>query len=84
VTDIDRLPCSALVTKRGIKNSADFMDFFSALLGDVINGDVDNASASVACMIGDRMLALAKLQLHAGTSSPDVDPIVAARRALKA
>lgn len=60
----DSKPISGLVSQRGIKTSADFADFMSALMDDVVNGRIEPAAATAACKAGESLLGVVRMQLN--------------------
>lgn len=64
VDDPDNVPLSALVAQRGIKTSYDFADFMSGLMSDLVENRIDTEVAKTACMAGDKLLQVVRLQLQ--------------------
>lgn len=60
------IPVSTLVAQRGIRTSADFADFMGALMCDLVQGSIQPEVAKAACLAGDKLLAIAKMQLEYG------------------
>jgi hypothetical protein len=55
-------PTSAMISSRGIKTAKDFVDFFGALMDDLVSNRIDPDTARSACMAGDVMLRVVKMQ----------------------
>ncbi|HWF62899.1 MAG TPA: hypothetical protein VN666_21685 [Nitrospira sp.] len=55
-------PTSAMVSSRGIKTSKDFVDFFGALMDDLVSSRIDAETAKAACGAGEVMLKAVKMQ----------------------
>lgn len=65
----ERSLCS-LVGERGIKTSSDFVDFFTALMVDVAQGNVDAQDATAICKAGDKALRIVEIELQYGAGQP--------------
>lgn len=51
----------------GIKTAQDFANVMSALMADVLGGQVSTGRANAACNVGRQMLRAVELQLKYGT-----------------
>lgn len=71
--DADRIPLSSLVGERGIKTTKDFADFMGALMADLVAGRIDYETAKGACMAGDKIIQVAKLQMEYSKLTGDGD-----------
>lgn len=63
-------PLSALVGQRGIKTTSDFAEFFTALMTDVVEGNVDAQDATAICKAGDKVLRVVELEYQHGAGQP--------------
>lgn len=66
----DERPLSALVGERGVKTTSDFAEFFTALMTDVVNGNVDAQDATAVCKAGDKVLRVLELEYQHGSGQP--------------
>jgi hypothetical protein len=62
--DPDNKPISSIVGERGIKTSGDFADFMSGLMADLVSGRIGPDVAKAACMAGEALLRVSKMQLE--------------------
>ncbi len=60
------VPHSVELGKRGIRTSQDFANVMSALMADVLSGEVSTGRANAACNVGRQMLRAVELQLKFG------------------
>ena len=62
--------CLAIATKEGgIKTGKDFAQFMSALMGDLISGDVTPGVGNAACNAGGKLLKVVEMQHRYGVRS---------------
>lgn len=54
------------VARRGIKSGAEFADFMSGLMSDLIEGKVSPQVANAACNAGGKLLKVVDLQYRYG------------------
>lgn len=69
-------PLSVLVSERGIKTSSDFADFMGALMADVVSGRIKPEVAKAACLAGDKLLQVAKMQIAHGFDKDGVKKVL--------
>jgi hypothetical protein len=67
-------PRSLAVAKRGVKTSHDFSNFMSALMSDLIEGNIAPQVGNAACNAGGKMLKVVEMQYKYGTVGKDGTP----------
>lgn len=67
-------PRSLEVAERGIRNTADFADFFSRLIGDIMSKRVKPEVGNAVCNAGGKMLKAVELQCQYGQPLVDGTP----------
>lgn len=63
----ETVPKSVALGNAGIRTAQDFANVMSALMADVLSGQVSNGRANAACNVGRQMLRAVELQLKYGT-----------------
>lgn len=63
----ETMPRSVEIGKAGIRTTQDFANVMSALMSDVLAGEVSASRANAACNAGRQMLKAVELQLKYGT-----------------
>ena len=66
----EETPLSVLVGERGIKTSSDLSEFFTALMTDVVSGNVLAEDATAACKAGDKVIRMLELEFQHGAGEP--------------
>lgn len=66
-SDQANVPSSVALGRNGIKTTQDFANVMSALMTDVLSGEVSANKANAACNAGRQMLRAVELQLKYGT-----------------
>ena len=63
-----RKPRSLSIAEHGVHTSHDFADFMSALMSDLIEGNVAPNVGNAACNAGGKLLRVVELQYRYGTA----------------
>lgn len=58
---------SVAIAERGVRIGTDFADLMSALLSDIICGDITPAVGNAACNAGGKLLKIVEMQTKYGT-----------------
>lgn len=64
-------PKSADVAKGGLNTGADFARFMGALMGDLVEGNIEPAVAAAACKAGTNLLKVIEMQQRHGRENRD-------------
>lgn len=67
-------PKSLEVAERGIRNTADFADFFSRLISDIMSKRIKPEVGNAVCNAGGKMLKAVELQCQYGQPLADGTP----------
>lgn len=67
---------SSLVARRGIVTAFDFADFMSALMCDLVDGNIAPEVAESACWAGDRLLKVVEMQHRLGKEIKEGEKIL--------
>jgi hypothetical protein len=62
-------PRSLAIAERGVKTSHDFTELMSALISDLIEGNVAPNVANATCVAGGKLLRIVELQYRYGTAN---------------
>lgn len=73
-----RPPATLAVAKRGVKSSADFAQFMSCLMQDLIEGTIESQTANAACNAGGKLLRIVELQMRHAKNGGVSDLMLAA------
>ena len=66
----DEVPLSLLVGERGVKTTSDLAEFFTALMTDVVSGNVLAEDATAVCKAGDKVIRAVEIELEHGGGQP--------------
>lgn len=69
IQPVSEVPRSVEVAAKGIRTSANFAEFMSALMSDLVSGKIAPGVGSAACMAGARMLQVVEMQQKYGTQA---------------
>jgi len=66
---VDSPLCAAIATK-GISTAADFANFMSALMSDLVEGRIAPSTANATCNASGKLLKAVEMQMKYGTPTP--------------
>lgn len=61
---------SIAIAQRGVRIGSDFADLMSALMSDIICGDITPAVGNAACNAGGKLLKIVEMQAKYGAGKP--------------
>ena len=62
-------PKSMEVARQGIRDGADFANFMSALIGDIVSGRINPVMANAACNAGGKLLKVVEMEHKYGSDA---------------